>query len=71
MLENLKVGGGCKVAGMVEKLVSKKEVAERLGVSVRSVDRLIAKGVLRRIKILGAVRFRFSDVLLIMEGGRL
>jgi excisionase family DNA binding protein len=58
-----------KVADVSERLVSKREVAERLGVSVRSVDRLIAKGGLRCVRILGAVRFRLSDVLAIMEGG--
>lgn len=52
-----------------EQLVNKKEVAERLRLSVRSVDRLTAKGVLRRVKVLGAVRFRLSEVLVIMNGG--
>jgi len=56
-------------SGVFERLVSKREVAERLGLSLRSIDRLIAKGVLRRVKILGAVRFRLSDVVAIMEAG--
>ncbi len=52
-----------------EQLVSKKVVAERLGLSVRSVDRLTAKGALQRVKVLGAVRFRMSEVLSIINGG--
>jgi excisionase family DNA binding protein len=58
-----------KVAGIAEKLVSKREVAERLSLSLRSVDRLTAKGALRRVRVLGSVRFRLSDVLAIIEGG--
>ena len=53
----------------VERLVSKKQVAERLALSVRTVDRLMAKGVLRRVKVLGAVRFRLSEVLAIINEG--
>jgi excisionase family DNA binding protein len=60
-----------KLAGMSDRLVNKREVAERLGLSLRTVDRLMAKGVLRRVKILGAVRFRLSDVVTIMDGGGL
>ena len=52
-----------------DQLVSKKEVAQRLALSVRTVDRLTAKGVLRRVKVLGAVRFRLSEVLTIVNGG--
>jgi excisionase family DNA binding protein len=58
-----------KVAIIAEKLVSKREVAQRLSVSLRSVDRLTAKGALRRVKVLGAVRFRLTEVLAIIEGG--
>jgi excisionase family DNA binding protein len=54
-----------------DQLVSKREVAQRLALSVRTVDRLTAKGVLRRVKVLGAVRFRLSDVLTIVNGGAL
>lgn len=56
-------------SNVVEQLVSKREVAQRLAMSVRSVDRLSAKGVLQRVKVLGAVRFRLSEVLSIMSGG--
>jgi hypothetical protein len=52
-----------------DRLVTKREVAERLGLSTRSVERLSASGLLRRVKILGAVRFRLSEVLAIMAGG--
>jgi predicted DNA-binding transcriptional regulator AlpA len=58
-----------RAKSLPDQLVTKKAVAERLSLSVRSVDRLTAKGVLRRVKVLGAVRFRLSEVLLIMSGG--
>ena len=50
-------------------LLSKKEVAETLSVSVRSVERLVARGVLKKIKIGGAVRFRSSDLHKLIETG--
>ena len=52
-----------------DQLVSKREVAHRLGLSMRTVDRLIAKGILRRVKVLGAVRCRLSEVLTIIDVG--
>jgi excisionase family DNA binding protein len=54
-----------------EKLLQKKHVAELLACSLRTVDRLVATGKLTRIKILGAIRFRQSEVQAIMNGGGL
>ena len=51
----------------LDRLLSKKDVAKRLALSVRSVDRLIARGLLQRVKVLGAVRFRLSEVVAIMN----
>ena len=52
-----------------EKLLRKREVASLLACSARTVDRLVSSGRLTRIKILGAVRFRFSQVQALIEGG--
>jgi excisionase family DNA binding protein len=54
-----------------DKLLRKKQVAEILACSMRTVDRLVSLGRLTRIKILGGIRFRFSEVQLIMNGGQL
>ncbi len=43
-------------------LWNKQEVAEFLGVSQRSVDRLRAKGLLLSIKVLGRVRFEEHEI---------
>ena len=47
---------------MQVKFINKKQVAETLGVSARSIDRLVARGDLKKHKVLGAVRFLLSDV---------
>lgn len=54
-----------------EKLLRKKQVAELLACSQRTVDRLVSLGRLTRVKILGGIRFRFSEVQIIMNGGQL
>jgi excisionase family DNA binding protein len=54
-----------------EKLLRKKEVAALLACSERTVDRLVALGRLARVKVLGGVRFRLSDVQSLMNGGAL
>ena len=53
----------------VERLLNKKESAARLGVSVRSVERLLAANALSRIKIGGRVLIRLSELARIMEQG--
>ena len=52
-----------------EFLLKKAEVGARLGVCQRTVERLVATGKLTRIKVLGAVRFRMSEVQNLMNGG--
>ncbi len=52
-----------------EKLLRKREVASLLACSGRTVERLVSSGRLTRIKVLGAVRFRFSQVRALIEGG--
>ena len=52
-----------------EMLLRKNQVAERLACSTRTVDRLVNAGRLTRVKILGGIRFRSSQVLSLMNGG--
>jgi hypothetical protein len=65
MAELNHMGGGAD-----DKLLRKKQVAEKLACSLRHVDRLVVAGKLTRIKILGAVRFRFNQVQLLINGGQ-
>jgi excisionase family DNA binding protein len=51
-----------------EILLRKKQVAERLACSLRTVDRLVAAGRLLPVRLLGGVRFRFSEVQSLMKG---
>ena len=54
-----------------ERLLRKKETAEKLAQSLRSIDRLVAAGKLTRVKVLSGIRFRLSEVQAIMNGGGL
>lgn len=54
-----------------EKLLKKKQVAEMLACSLKTVERLVQNGQLTRVKILGAIRFRLSQVLQLMNGGNI
>jgi excisionase family DNA binding protein len=55
-------------------LVTKAEAAERLSVSVRTVERLVTSGQLRLVHVEGAARLRISDlegyVQSLAEGGQ-
>lgn len=52
-----------------ERLLRKRQVAEILACSQRTVDRLVSTGKLTPVKILGAIRFRVSQVAILMNGG--
>jgi len=52
-----------------ESLLRKKETAARLACSLRTVDRLANEGRLKRVHIRGGVRFRWSEVQMLMNGG--
>jgi excisionase family DNA binding protein len=52
-----------------EKLLKKKQVAEMLSCSLRTVDRLVNARRLTRVKILSGIRFRWSQVQMLMNGG--
>ena len=55
---------------MPDKLLSKAEVADILNLSVRSIDRLRARGMLPAMKILNAVRFKWEDVQALLDAQR-
>ena len=52
-----------------DKLLRKSDVVDRLSLSPRSVDRLVASGRLEKVYVMGAVRFRESDVQTLIEKG--
>jgi excisionase family DNA binding protein len=54
-----------------DKLLKKRQVAEKLACSLRTVDRLVNAGRLTRVKILGGIRFRLSQVLMLMNGNEI
>jgi excisionase family DNA binding protein len=64
-MKNNEIGGwgahGC--APGADRLVSKKEAADILGVSVRTVEREISAGNLAKHAVRGAVRVSFVGVL--------
>ncbi len=51
-----------------EKAISMKEAAKRLGVSVRTIQRMIAGGQMHAFKVLGQWRIRESEIERIMRG---
>ena len=53
----------------LEKLLRKKEVAEILACSNRSVDRLVVSGELTRVKFLGATRYKLDEVEALIRKG--
>jgi excisionase family DNA binding protein len=51
-----------------DKLMRKREVAEKLACSLRTVEREASVGRLTRVKVRGGVRFRESEVQKIISG---
>lgn len=47
----------------MQTLWTRAEVAARLGVAVRTVDRLRTRGLLSAVRVFRSVRFRPADVL--------
>jgi excisionase family DNA binding protein len=52
-----------------DTLLRKRQVAEMLACSQRTVDRLASLGRLTRVRILGGIRFRLSQVQALINGG--
>jgi hypothetical protein len=59
----------CEASRAGEKLLRKRQVAEMLACSARTVDRLASLGRLTRVRILGGIRFRSREVQTIINGG--
>jgi excisionase family DNA binding protein len=51
-----------------DKLLRKREAAERLACSLRTLEREVQDGHLTRVKIRGGVRFRESEVNKMING---
>lgn len=54
-----------------DRLLRKKEAAQMLACSVRTIERDAACGRLTLIRVRGGVRFRFSEVQAIIKGNGL
>lgn len=52
-----------------EFLLNKWDVSALLGVSRRTIERMVATGKLTKVKVRGAVRFRMSEIQNLMNGG--
>ena len=52
-----------------DRFLKKGEAAAFLACSARTIDRLVSLGRLTRVKLLGGVRFRRSEVFGIIAGG--
>lgn len=52
-----------------KKLITKKQAAELLSSSVRTVERIIASGDIDKIKIRGSVKVKLSQVMQLIESG--
>jgi predicted DNA-binding transcriptional regulator AlpA len=52
-----------------DRLLDRPEVVETLGLSPRTVERLAEQGYLTKIKVLGATRYRLSEVEAIVRHG--
>lgn len=50
-----------------DRLVRKCEAASFLACSLRTIDRLVVLGELNRIYVLGAVRYRLSEIQAIIQ----
>jgi predicted DNA-binding transcriptional regulator AlpA len=52
-----------------DRLLDRPEVVETLGLSPRTVERLAQRGYLTQVKVLGATRYRLSEVEAIIRHG--
>lgn len=54
----------------VERLLSKVELSELLGISIRTIDRLRVRGDLAAVRVRGRVLFSPADVTAFINGQR-
>jgi excisionase family DNA binding protein len=55
---------------LADKLLRKREAAELLACSMRTLEREANVGRLTRVKVRGGVRFRQSEIQSIINGGK-
>jgi excisionase family DNA binding protein len=52
-----------------DKLLRKREAADMLACSLRTIEREASGGRLTRVKVRGGVRFRYSEIQKMIVGG--
>lgn len=52
-----------------DSLITKKEAAARLAISIRTLDRLVAQGLIEKVFVGRSVRIREKVIAAIVEGG--
>ena len=52
-----------------ERLITRKMAAERLSCSLRTLDRMVARGLIEKVFLGMSVRFRERDIEEIVENG--
>ncbi|MDA7896609.1 helix-turn-helix domain-containing protein [Akkermansiaceae bacterium] len=57
------------IQGEKESLITKKEAAGRLAISTRTLDRLVAQGLIEKIFVGSSVRFKEREVAAVVERG--
>jgi excisionase family DNA binding protein len=57
-----------RVRGVGDQLLTKKEVAEILAVSERTLDRILARGKLTKVKVGGCVRLMANEIDAVVKG---
>ena len=57
-----------RVRGVGDQLLTKKEVAEILAVSERTLDRMLARGKLTKVKVGGCVRLMANEIDAVVKG---
>ncbi len=50
-------------------LITKQMAAQRLSISIRTLDRMVSKGVIEKVFLGTSVRFRDTDIQNIIENG--
>ena len=58
-----------KVTELKGGLLRKQDAADLLACSLRTIDRLVASGELKRIKIRGGVRYREDEIRTLIQEG--
>ena len=52
-----------------DKLLTKRQAADRLAVSIRTLDRMVARGILNKVFVGCSARLRKSDIDAVVANG--